>query len=96
MKLWEGPIGSNRWPVCGFSSDIVLANNGARVPSKGDHNGLSNPLWNVATDEKDKNAVKAVFISDDLVAKDNHIGFSKPEKQVMLVKTELGSERGCP
>lgn len=52
-KLWEGPIESNCLPVCGLSSDTVLASDGTRVPddfelyifeklvAKGNHTGIS-------------------------------------------------------
>lgn len=55
MKLWEGPIESNCFPVCGPSSDTVLASDRTRVPggfelgnfkkevARGNHTGISEP-----------------------------------------------------
>lgn len=40
MKMWEGPIGRNCLPVCGHSSDTVLASNGTKVPDNIDNNEL--------------------------------------------------------
>ena len=89
MKLRDCPIGINCLPVGSPSIETVLANKGTRGPN--DNVELSNPLWNSGSEVTQKGVV---LISDGLVAKGNHVGVSEPEKQMLLVNVESGSESG--
>ena len=89
VKLQDCPIGSNCLPVGGPSIDTVLANKGTRGPN--DNVELNNPLWNIASEVKQKDVV---LISDCVVAKGNHTGVSEPEKEILLVNVASGSESG--
>lgn len=68
----------------------LLENHRTIVLSDGYYNELSNLVWNVAIDDKQKNAV---LILDDWVAKGNNTGVSEPAMQMVLAKVNSGCER---
>ena len=75
VKLWEGPIGSNCWPVWGPFSDTVLAGDGTRVPgdfelcnceklvAKGNHTGISEPCKQIVLVEVEPGTPKSQFLT---------------------------------